>query len=200
MLLGSVVPISCGPSYVRRLYMLFERCHTKIRKRHLKQHMKYVHFRSKIQMDHSVMWFQLDLPFKLPSKMLVCPWTKPHRIFTNFVYLQEDAFGGHERFGASGVARLQRILSLNLTMRGFVSEISHAKRMTSDSNVKRAFSGLQLLLHLMEWSEGLFGVKVVVCILDKMLLIGAKFSMEAERRVDISMVCRWSDRSRCWLT
>ena len=75
-------------------------------------------------------------------------------------------------------------------MRGFVSEISHAKRMTSDSNVKRAFSGLQLLLHLMEWSEGLFGVKVVVCILDKMLLMGAKFSMEAERRVDISMVCR----------
>ena len=75
-------------------------------------------------------------------------------------------------------------------MRGFVSEISHAKRMTSDSNVKRAFSGLQLLLHLMEWSEGLFGVKVVVCILDKMLLMVVMFAMDAERRVDISMVCR----------
>ena len=75
-------------------------------------------------------------------------------------------------------------------MRGFVSEISHAKRMTSDSNFKRAFSGLKLLLHLMEWSEGLFGVKVVVCILDKMLLMVVMFAMDAERRVDISMVCR----------
>ena len=56
--------------------------------------------------------------------------------------------------------------------------------MTSDSNFKRAFSGLKLLLHLMEWSEGLFGVKVVVCILDKMLLVVAKLAMEAERRVD----------------
>ena len=34
--------------------MLFERCHTDIRKRSPNQHKKYLNFRSKIQFDHPV--------------------------------------------------------------------------------------------------------------------------------------------------
>ena len=34
--------------------MLFERCHTKNRMRSIKQHIKYFHFLSKIQLDHPV--------------------------------------------------------------------------------------------------------------------------------------------------
>ena len=33
---------------------LFERCHTEKRKRTLKQHVKYINFRRKIQLDHPV--------------------------------------------------------------------------------------------------------------------------------------------------
>ena len=36
------------------LIMLFEGCHTKDRKRSLRQHVKYFNFRSKIQLDHPV--------------------------------------------------------------------------------------------------------------------------------------------------
>ena len=35
-------------------HMLFERCHSKNRKRSIKQHIKYLYFRSKIQLDHLV--------------------------------------------------------------------------------------------------------------------------------------------------
>ena len=34
--------------------MLFDRCHTKNRKKSLKQHTKHFNFRSKIQLDHTV--------------------------------------------------------------------------------------------------------------------------------------------------
>ena len=34
------------------LYMMFDRCHTKDRKRSLAQHLKYFNLRSKIQLDH----------------------------------------------------------------------------------------------------------------------------------------------------
>ena len=37
------------------LYRQFERCHTKNRKRYLKQHIKYFYFRSKFLLDHSVL-------------------------------------------------------------------------------------------------------------------------------------------------
>ena len=36
------------------LYMMFERCHTKHRKKSLKQHITYLNFRTKIQLDHPV--------------------------------------------------------------------------------------------------------------------------------------------------
>ena len=35
-------------------YMLFERCHTKNRKRSIKQHIKYFSFRSCVQLDHPI--------------------------------------------------------------------------------------------------------------------------------------------------
>ena len=35
---------------------LFDICHIKNRKRYFKQHMKYFNFRSKIQLDHPVLW------------------------------------------------------------------------------------------------------------------------------------------------
>ena len=36
------------------LYVLFERCQAKTRKRSIKQHIKYFHFRIKIKLDHPV--------------------------------------------------------------------------------------------------------------------------------------------------
>ena len=35
-------------------HMLFERCHSKNRKRFIKQHIKYFNFRSKVQLNHPV--------------------------------------------------------------------------------------------------------------------------------------------------
>ena len=61
--------ITCGPSYVCRLYsvvqldftpeievfyMLLERCHTKSRERSITQHMKYFNLWGKIKFDHPV--------------------------------------------------------------------------------------------------------------------------------------------------
>ena len=39
---------------IEALFMLFERCHTKDRKRSLKQHIRYFNFRNKIHLDHPV--------------------------------------------------------------------------------------------------------------------------------------------------
>ena len=39
---------------IEALFMLFERCHTKDRKRSLKQHIRYFNFRNKIHLDHHV--------------------------------------------------------------------------------------------------------------------------------------------------
>ena len=36
--------------------MLFDRCHTKNRKRSIKQHIKYLNFWSKVLLDHPVLW------------------------------------------------------------------------------------------------------------------------------------------------
>ena len=47
---------------IKVLYMLFDRCHTKNRKRSFKQHIKYLNFRCKIQ---------LDLPVKRSGALLL---------------------------------------------------------------------------------------------------------------------------------
>ena len=39
---------------IEALFMLFERCHTKDRKRSLKQHIRYFNFRNKTHLDHPV--------------------------------------------------------------------------------------------------------------------------------------------------
>ena len=43
----------CTPE-IEVLYMMFERCETKNRKRSFRQHLKYINFRSRIQLDHPV--------------------------------------------------------------------------------------------------------------------------------------------------
>ena len=47
-------PFMRGTTGFKVFHMLFERCHNKLRKRSLKQHIKYFNFRSNIQLDHPV--------------------------------------------------------------------------------------------------------------------------------------------------
>ena len=46
-------------------YMLFERCHTKKRKRTLKQHIKYINFRSNNKLDHPVVVHIQGIPLEV---------------------------------------------------------------------------------------------------------------------------------------
>ena len=48
-----VVQLDLIPA-IEVFHMLFERCHTKNRKRSVKQHIKYFNFRSKVLLDHPV--------------------------------------------------------------------------------------------------------------------------------------------------
>ena len=76
-------------------YILFERCHTKNRKRCLKQHIKYFNFMSKIQLDHPV-------GTKTYSKVPACKTSEGERhqikVVANARHGQSIALAGRNAF------------------------------------------------------------------------------------------------------
>ena len=64
-------------------HMQFERCHTRNRKRSIKQHIKYFNFRSQVQLDHPVQacaekWKSFA---KHQPGAAGCGWLEPGRNF-----------------------------------------------------------------------------------------------------------------------